>query len=90
MIPVLLAAVSEMDEIQTIFYLALVIIVMVVFILIFLAVGLYHWVGLLRDGEHPVIASLIGVILVGILAFMVVTAYFITHSIIVQKGCLRC
>lgn len=86
----LLPLVGDMDELQTIFYLALVIGVLLIFVFVFLGVGLTQWVSLVREGEHPVMAGVIGVTLFGIVAFIVVTATIIVHSIIVQKGCLRC
>ncbi|MBO0701421.1 MAG: hypothetical protein J2P38_00705 [Candidatus Dormibacteraeota bacterium] len=79
-----------MDELQTIFYLALVIGLMVIFVLVFLGIGLTQWVGLVREGEHPLIAGIVGLTLLGILTFVVVTASIVVHAIIVQKGCLRC
>lgn len=89
MIAVLLQA-SEMDELQTIFYLALVIGVMLIFIFIFLGIGLTQWVSLVREGEHPLIAGIVGFTLLGALVFIVVTASIIVNSIIAQRGCLRC
>lgn len=89
MIAVLLQA-SEMDELQTIFYLALVIGVMLVFIFIFLGIGLTQWVSLVREGEHPLIAGIVGFTLIGALVFIVVAASIIVNSVIAQKGCLRC
>lgn len=79
-----------MDELQTIFYLALVIGLMLTFVFVFLGIGLTQWVGLVREGEHPLIASIVGFTLLGALVFIVVSAGIIVHSIIVQKACLRC
>ncbi|MBO0745216.1 MAG: hypothetical protein J2P43_09375 [Candidatus Dormibacteraeota bacterium] len=89
MTAVLLQA-GEMDELQTIFYLALVIGVMLIFIFIFLGIGLTQWVSLLREGEHPLIAGIVGFTLIGALVFIVVTAGIIVNSVIAQKACLRC
>lgn len=79
-----------MDELQTIFYLALVIGLMLIFIFIFLGIGLTQWVSLLREGEHPLIAGIVGFTLIGALVFIIVAASLIVNSIIAQKGCLRC
>lgn len=79
-----------MDELQTIFYLALVIGLLLTFVFVFLGIGIRQWVDLAREGEHPLIAGIVGVTLFGILAFVLVTASIIVHSIVVQKGCLRC
>lgn len=85
-----LPLVGDMDELQTIFYVALVVGVMLTFVFVFLGVGLSQWVSFVREGEHPVMAGVIGVTLFGILTFIVVTATIIVHAIIAQRGCLRC
>ncbi len=86
----LLQSPGGMDEIQTIFYLALVIGLLLIFVFIFLGIGLRQWVDLTREGEHPVMAGIVGLTLFGILIFVVVTASIIVHAIVVQKACLRC
>lgn len=85
-----LLQVGGMDELQTIFYLALIIGVLLTFAVVFLGIGLTQWVSLVREGEHPVIAGVVGFTLGGALAFVVVSATIIVHAIVVQKGCLRC
>lgn len=87
---VLLQSPGGMDELQTFFYLALLIGVMLTFIFVILGIGLRQWVSLAREGEHPLIASIIGLTLIGALTFIVVAGSIIVHSIIVQRGCLRC
>lgn len=79
-----------MDELQTIFYLALVVGVMLIFVFIFLGVGLTQWVSLVREGEHPLIAAIVGFTLLGALVFVVVSSSLVVDSIIAQKGCLLC
>ena len=86
----LLQSPGGMDELQTIFYLALVIGLMLIFVFIFLGIGLTQWVSLVRGGEHPVIAGVVGVTLIGALVFVVVTGTIVVHAIVVQKACLRC
>jgi len=90
MTAVLLQSPGGMDELQTIFYLALVVGLMLLFVFIFLGIGLRHWVTLLREGEHPLIAAIVGFTLLGILAFVIVSAGLVVNSIILQKGCLEC
>lgn len=87
---VLLQSPGGMDELQTIFYLALVVGLLLTFVFIFLGIGLRQWVDLTREGDHPLIAAIVGLTLFGILTFVVVTAGIIVHSIVVQKACLRC
>ncbi len=90
MTAVLLQSPGGMDELQTFFYLALVVGVMLTFIFVLLGIGLRQWVSLVREGEHPVMAAIIGFTLLGALTFIVIAGGIIVHSIVVQRGCLRC
>lgn len=85
-----LPLVGDMDELQTIFYLALVVGALLAFAFVFLGIGLSQWVSLVREGEHPLVAGIVGLTLFGILAFVVTAGAVVVHAIVVQKGCLRC
>ena len=79
-------AVSEMNQLQTVFYLVLLIAVLLAATLALVAAGLRHVVPLARSGGHPAIAAITAFTLLLILAFVLVGSAAVLHGIATHHG----
>jgi hypothetical protein len=81
-----LPLVGEMDQLQTAFYLVLLVGVLLAATLAFVAAGLAYVVPLIRSREHPAIAAVTVFTLLLILAFVLVGSGAVLHGIATHHG----
>jgi hypothetical protein len=79
-------AVSEMNQLQTVFYLALLIAVLLAATLALVAAGLAYTVPLIRAREHPVVAAVTVFTLLLILAFVLIGSGAVLQGIATHRG----
>jgi hypothetical protein len=81
-----LRLVGEVDQLQTVFYLVLLIAVMLAAVLAFVAAGLRYVLPLARSGAHPAIAVMAAFTLLLILAFVLVGSWAVLQGIAAHHG----